>query len=493
MSITFTQIVERDIPEIQFEINLRGGNALPNQQAYKDIYVFAERVTAGTSAANEVRTVPFGGEAEARAWFGEGSAGAFMASCVYNYRGSDGRDSMSPKSQVYGVAVAESAGVAATLVITFATTATGSGTFELLIGGHLVKVGVATDDTPTIAGDKLVAAFNALPNYQRIPFTPVNAVGAVTFTATSKGAHFNTFGFSVLTSPAGIGMTCTAASAYPVNGTLYPTLTTALANMLAVRTPLIVCPWGADNTTMELLVTHAETKAAAGSELPCRVMCAVNDSVSNLVTAADNLDDDDGQRICMVGTRGLVAGSSQVAAEVAAADASEPHLARSLNGVSLPNIYPPTAANRFTKAETNTLTAAGVTALWIPPGDTEVRIVRAVSIRTDFGPMDWATMIDLDYCRGTISARISAKYVRMSIVESTLLKTTAAHVTTPQAVRAEIYSCLKDLEAEGNLYDVDTYWGNSSYGLVDGRLRLQLPAEMVPQWHQTYGRIDATV
>ncbi len=53
-AITFTEIVDSAFPDVQFEINLRGGVDLPNMQELKDIWVVAERVAAGTSAAKAV-------------------------------------------------------------------------------------------------------------------------------------------------------------------------------------------------------------------------------------------------------------------------------------------------------------------------------------------------------------------------------------------------------------------------------------------------------
>jgi len=67
MTITFTEIVDSEFPDVQFEINIRGGVDLPNMQALKDVWIVAERVAAGTSVANEVRSTAFGSESEALA------------------------------------------------------------------------------------------------------------------------------------------------------------------------------------------------------------------------------------------------------------------------------------------------------------------------------------------------------------------------------------------------------------------------------------------
>jgi phage tail sheath gpL-like len=87
---------------------------------------------------------------------------------------------------------------AASGTIVFATTATSGGTFFFSVGGDLIKVNVATDDTPTEVGDKLVTALTANLNGS---VTGVNVTGTVTLTAKTSGVNGNQI--SLVLNPSG--------------------------------------------------------------------------------------------------------------------------------------------------------------------------------------------------------------------------------------------------------------------------------------------------
>lgn len=83
------------------------------------------------------------------------------------------------------------AGTAASATVTFATTATELGTINVTVGSrrnHSYDLAVAVGDTPTVVGDKLVAAITA---DKFAPFTAVNALGVVTVTYIHKGTVGN--------------------------------------------------------------------------------------------------------------------------------------------------------------------------------------------------------------------------------------------------------------------------------------------------------------
>src|SRR6185503_14973874 len=84
--------------------------------------------------------------------------------------------------------VTESAGVAATCTITYATNASSAGTWIYYVAGRLIQVPVASGDTPTIQGDSFVTALAAHPEYG---FTAANVTGTVTLTWKQKGPRGN--------------------------------------------------------------------------------------------------------------------------------------------------------------------------------------------------------------------------------------------------------------------------------------------------------------
>ena len=502
MTITFTEIQTRSLPEIQMELNLSGGAALQSQQDYKDVWIFAEKISTGSAADNEVTATPFSSDADAKDFFGvdangNPSFGAAMA--AYYMTGSS--DIGRPKARCWGVALPEPAsGAAATQTLTLSGTATAAGTWIFEVGAHRFSVAVAVGDTEDDLGAAIVDAWNALPTEERAPVAPTydNVTKVVTFTATNKGATGNQIAVSTYSDPS-CGITATWGGSALSGGSGYPTITTALSNIEAVKTPLLVTPWDAGGAAsiLESLVDHLNTKAAAGSELPCRMIVADRDSPATLVSEADALDDDDGQRVIYVGApTGSSPWPGELAARVAATDAAETHLARSLDGASLNGFEPWPDSENFSKTEANTLIQGGVTPLWIPPDDDQVRIARLMADRTTIDgvsvEVEGALMINLDYCRDYVRSVLSSRYSRMSIVDGEV-KTTAAHVTTLGSVKATVYGALKDLEANGNLVDVDSYWAQAQVELVSGRVQMQIPGEMVPQWHSTYIRLDAEV
>lgn len=502
MTITFTTISQRSIPEIQIELNLQAAASLQAQQAYKDVWIFAERISTGTSTDNEVRAVPFSSATEAAQWFGldsDGapSLGAAMAAMYMSGKSSIGR----PKSQCWGVALPEpSAGAAASQTLTLSGTATSSGTWILEIGAQRFSVGVAAGDDEDALGAAIVAAYQALPLERRPPvgasYNPATKI--VTFTATNKGAAGNQIGCYTYQDPS-CGITATWGGSALAGGSGYPTVTTALGNILAVQTPILAVPWDAAGaaTVLEDIVDHVNAKAAAGSELTCRLFCADKASAASAASAADALDDDDGERVIyIVAPPGHAPFPGHLVAAVAAADASETHLARSLDGVGLQGFEPWPESENFSKVEADTLVKAGCTPLRIPTGGDQVQIVRLMADRTNLSgqvvELDGAIMSNLDYCRDYVRSVLASKYQRMSIVEGEI-KTMASHVTTVTSVKATFYEALKDLEGEAHLVDVDDHWESAQVEFTNGRILAQIPVEMVPQWHSTYVRMDATV
>jgi phage tail sheath gpL-like len=488
MTISYSEATGGPVPKVEIEIQLRGTGALPTASDYRDIWILAERVAAGTSTANEVRSTPFGSVTEAIAWFGATSAGANMAAQVFNFREPTTGKS---KGQVYGAAVAESGGVAATQTLVWAINASADGVWIVEIGGHPVSVSVSSGDTPTQQGDAFVLAYNALSEHQKPPVTVANVAGTVTLTATGKGASWNTIGIEVTQDP-DITTTLTPGGALMAGGTLYPSLTTVLAAMAPVRTPVIVTPWNeyaaAAAGVNGAVKDHVIAKSAAPNQLGSTAVSASIDTTANLATDADNLDVTDGERYNIVGVNDCTTWVGEIAAKFAALNSSEPHLARSVDGLQMVGVDTPSVSNNFTEAQLVTLLNGGITPLQVPSGGDTLQVVRAVSIRQDFGVLDWATMTVLDFIRDDLQTTLQTAYSRASIIEDTEeLPAGAGHVTQPKTVRSSIKRRLKVREDDGYLTRVDELWDDVETDLDTdtGQLDLAIPLDMVKQWHNT--------
>ncbi len=144
MSISFTEALGGPVPATEIEINLQGAGGLPSGDRIRDIVILGERLATGTSAADEVTTVPFADADAAKTWFGEGSVGHLLAEYVFDYRNGE---TGTAKASVYGAAVAEGAGAAPIAKLTFANAATGNGSWTLRFGGKKWSFAVANGDT----------------------------------------------------------------------------------------------------------------------------------------------------------------------------------------------------------------------------------------------------------------------------------------------------------------------------------------------------------
>jgi phage tail sheath gpL-like len=318
-----------------------------------------------------------------------------------------------------------------------------------------------------------------------------------TWTATVKGLHPNSCGFRTIKTPS-ITTTCTwltAAAGGAALGTVAPVITTALTNMLPVQTPVIVCPWD-DSATLTLIRAHLLTKAAAPSQLSCSLICAETTTAALLATHVATLDTNDCERICYVGVTNTVPKNSnmEIAALMAAVNAAEPHLARSLNNLALVGLKTPAVSDGYTRGQLKTLLQGGVTPLYVPVGDDTVRICRAISARSDLGIMDFALMTTLDYCRDRMSAVLSNRFRRMSIVDDDE-PIAASHVTTVSIVKMALKSEMLSLGVEGYLTDVEENWDSvvCTWDASAGVLALMIPTEMLPQWHQTLVQLAVEV
>jgi phage tail sheath gpL-like len=494
MAITFYEAVGGPVPKFEVEINLTSAGSTPSTTAARNLYIMAERVAAGTSTANAVSTTAFASADDAIAWFGANSPGAVMAAMIFNHRNPVvGKR----KGGIYGVALAESAGVAATNTLTFLNAATGSGYWTFSVGGHQFSVGVATGDSAIVQATATVAAYEALPAHQRMACTVANGgTAVVTFTASVKGAHMNTIGFSTIHDP-DVATTDTWAAATFTGGTLYPDTATALTNMAATKAPFIVVPWDADGwaTEAEDVVDHINLYSDGAHMLGCTLIMADIDSASNLVSDADTLDDDDGERVMFVGAKSGEYWSGELAAKAAAIQCAEPAIPRSLNGLALQDIaVPTTAATNWTADELVTLLEGGVTPLWVPPGDDQFRIVRAVSIRTEYGVLDFALMPTLDYVRDDLATNGAIAFARCSIVGDDAELPDVEYVVQPKIISAWAKARCKEHERNGYLMNVDDNWENVEIEWDEANtVTMAIPVNMVPQLHNTMVRLDQEV
>jgi phage tail sheath gpL-like len=413
MTIPFSEVPNDYRPERYLELQFNGAPG-GSAAGWHDIYIMAERLTTGTSSANEVRTTPFADADEAGTWFGAGSFGEFMARQVF--RGGKLR------SRVYGVAVAEGS-TAASVAYIFATNAGTAGTFVINVAGALVSFTVEANDTPTIAGDAFVAKFNALDPDVKPPCTLVNVAGTVTATMNNKGAQGNTApAYQIINGQEPTAMTLSIATKVFASGTGYPTITTALANMANVRTPIIVHGWEEtpDGSTknMDLIRDHLITKCGASKKFQGRMVTCVTKVLATCITDASTLDDDDAERCAIaaipVNTTTNSPGSWSVAAACYVANAIGQQIdpAYPYNNVALPYmVQPPDSGDVLTDTEVSVLIEGGVTPLNWSDDRQRYVLVKGVGCRLfNTKPQSWGIVDGSDWFRYQVDVALAAAF-----------------------------------------------------------------------------------
>ncbi len=494
MALTFTEAVGGPVPNIETEIRLLDGGGLPDPQKYRNPVFYGELLAAGTGTAGTVYG-PIDLE-EIKDKMGERSPVHLMAEKFAAYRNDE---SGRPKAQMYVCGLAENAGVVAAQTLTFATNATANGVWVFSVGGHQIRVAVRTDDTPTIQGDAFVAAYTALPYAQQSPLLPVNVAGTVTLTGTVKGEHINSVGLSTVTNP-GVTTTATWGAATMAAGTLgqnaaqQATALAALAGEDGFANYVI--PWrdivGDGTGSGEEVLEHIISKADATNMISSFLIWGDNQTVATLVSNAGSLDFQNSGRVMTNGLEGTETWCGELAAIAAATFASEPHLARSLNGLHGPSLDAPSQSDKFTPSDLRTLVEGGVTAWYVHKGETNVGLCRCVMNKTDYGVVDLARMRVADYSRDDINDALVASLSRASIVEDGKVIPNVEFVVTPDSVKALIRSRLKLQEAAGYITDVDDLFEKfvSELDLSAGELRQAFPEQMVAQLHNIMTRID---
>ncbi len=463
----FTEVASsyrpRKIAEIAYQQG-SGGSAA----GYKKIYIPGEILATGSMSNGDIEDI-FTPE-DAAAKFGAGSFGAWYAAQVF--RGGK------LLCRVAAVGVSEPAGVAATQQYVFATSATSNGVFTVNVAGAVFSFSVESGDNVTAIGDAMVAAFDLLSIDEKPPFTPVNAAGTVTVTANNKGAIANSApSYKIVTGEEPTGTTLTVGGVCfglgggaIVAGTLYPTLTTALANLTTVVTPCIVNPWDEtpDGSTKpaDLWRAHIETKCAAEVGHRGSVIGSSTKTSGTLVTDRGFLDDDDGERYRMVVQAITIATNSpgtwhpSMGCYAANAWGSVIDPAHPFDNVSFPfMVTPPDAGDILTNAEVDVLLEAAMCPVNYDADRGRSLMVQGNSTRLFSGkPQRWGIVDSMDWLRYNYLINLTATFPDGTKLAEDGEDNLDENCTTPAGVLDVYHTTLYDRNMKGILRNRDEMW-----------------------------------
>lgn len=284
-SIALTGLAANDpVPGSYLEINFAQGAASLGTAVYA-ILLVGNRTTAGTATVDTVvygpganSPLPLVTVQDAINLFGQGGELHRMFRRVTN---------VNTVTPVYAIAVAESAGVAATLAVTFATTAAANGTARFYMGDEFVDTAITSGDTATVIAANVAASINTKLDWA---VTAAAAVGVLTVTAKQKGLRGNWLRGSCVILGTGVATTSSVtAQTFFTGGTVADSNVNALATILPSRYYYIVSA-AEDATQLGALSSQVNTQAAPTSGIRQRVVGASIDTSANATTIATGIN-----------------------------------------------------------------------------------------------------------------------------------------------------------------------------------------------------------
>ena len=523
----------RKTPGVNFNVVL-GGSGTSAGQAPRRIMLLGNMiataltgttpsfsVTAGTAAIATPVFVP--SPDDAATLFGRGSELHRMSISVF---------AQDPSATLYATPVAEASGTAATVVLTFATTATAAFTVRLRLCGGTYDVGIESGATAIAIATAVADAINDNPT---LPYTAQNDAGGgtpgavVTISAKHDGPRGNTLvvdAYFVSATGAEVRITASSTSSGAgttgiwsgnntigseitlTSGATQDDFTTALAAIEPQRYDRIV---GAciDATNAGRIVTHVNAQAGPTVQLLEQALVGSTDTYANVVTFATGRN---ASRLQVVWNHATVIPCWEVAAQVCAArlagdssaggsrvgEASDP--AANLDSMELATVLMArVVGDQPTATEIENALNSGIT----PVGASGSRpgygvIVRSITSRSqlsgtpNYAVLDTSSVTVPDYIADTLRSDLAVTFAGCKLAPNSDSPPTAPRVVTPDIVRARIAQKLKEAEAAAILINVDA---NLSLLVVEanagvpGRLDCEIPAAVIPGLHLVAGNV----
>lgn len=450
----------RKVTEIHYAAGPGGSLA-----GYKTIYMMGE-LLSGTMSDGDIEPITDADDAATK--FGVGSFGAFYIAQVF--RGGK------LKCRIVGVGVDEPSGDAAEQTFTFVGVASSNGVITVNVCGAVFSFAIENSDSVTAIGDKMVAAFVLLSIDVKPPCTLANAVGTVTATMNNKGAIANsapTYQIITGNEPGTTALTvggCCFGVGAATPGTLYPTLTTALANLTTVVTPCLVHPWDEtpDGSTKpaDLIRAHMELKCAAEVGHRGNVIGSSTKASATLVTDRGLLDDDDGERYRMVGQAITIATNSPGTwhpangAYAANAWGQIIDVAHPFDNVALPYmVAPPDASDILNNDGMDVLIEAGITVLNYNADRQRTLLIKGIGTRLFSGaPQPWAIVDSVDYVRYLHLQNLEAALPAGTKLAENGEDNLDENCTTPEGVLDVYHATLYSAQLKGIVRNRDEAW-----------------------------------
>lgn len=270
-------------PGVYVEVAFAQGASAGGTSTYA-ILILANKLAAGSATPDTViygpdTTPSLSTAADSSALFASGSEADIMWRRVQSVNANT--------TPIYVVCVAESAGLQASLAITFTGTATANGTGRVFLGDTSVDFGITNGDLVATIAASAATAVNAKPG---LAMTASSALGVLTITSRQKGLRGNWLRAGAIIVGAGIGTTVSgAATQYLAGGTVADSFTNALATINPKRFYYIISAddGGQASANLPALCSQVTTQALPTNGIRQIVVAGATDTtVANVTTTA---------------------------------------------------------------------------------------------------------------------------------------------------------------------------------------------------------------
>jgi phage tail sheath gpL-like len=376
------------------------------------------------------------GLADAQAKYGIGSVAAQM---VGDYLAQDSF------GELWVLPITLPTGSAGLGTVTFAGTATATGTVSLYVAGQLVSVPVTLAETAAAVATAVAAAISALAGF---PVTAAAAAGVVTLTAvdtTIAGADIDlrlNYGGTVAgqVTPAGLTITIVAFT----GGVTNPSLATALANLGDKTFDFIISQFTdpTSRASILLLLNDQVGRWSWSEELFGHAFYAIRGTLGTLVTYGGTVND---QHESILGVYDTPWPMYRVTVDYAAACAVSLRADPAQPVQTLPlNMPAPPIQSRFTIGELNTLLYVGISTIAVNDFN-QVSIGRIITTyqvnpagAADASYLNLETMFQLMYVIRDLRAFLQANYARKKLVADGSRIAAGSNATTSQLILASV-------------------------------------------------------
>lgn len=377
------------------------------------------------------------------------------------------------------VLVDDPTGTSAFGSVVYAGTITNGGTESVYLNDERIDIVTTATSTAATLSSDFATEINKR-NWLTVTADGTTVPGTLKLTHKHKGTIGNATSLSVTGNTTGLTRTVNAFA----SGAGSHDISAALTSIFPAGHNLIASAFS-DNSNLVKLRTHCGNVSGPMEGRGCRAWYGMTDTLANATSNASGIND---WLVHQAYIRYTKSAPWAVAAAVAAQDIAEEDPARPLNSLTLPTLFPPAIADRFSFTELQNLLWNGVTPLEVGPGE-RVQIVRAVTTCTtnalgapDPARLDITTPKTLFWFRNAVLNDQKIRFSREKITDRVL-----------KAVRQralEIAYMAQDLEI---LRDVDKYKDDFETQ-IDAqdvtRVNLRCPVPIVPGLHILATRFD---